>query len=77
MATADAVFVDAGLFIGALLGDDPRHAEARPLVESARRGEISWCHQRAFSRRFTRHSPGLARNPLKRPIRRRRPYDCS
>ena len=43
MPIADAVFVDAGLFIGALLGDDPRHAEARPLVESARRGEVSWC----------------------------------
>jgi predicted nucleic acid-binding protein len=43
MPTVDAIFVDAGLFIGALLGDDPRHAEARPLVESARRGEISWC----------------------------------
>ena len=43
MANADAVFVDAGLFIGALLGDDPGHPEARPLVESARRGEISWC----------------------------------
>lgn len=43
MATADAVFVDAGLFIGALLGDDPRHVEARPLVESVRRSEVSWC----------------------------------
>lgn len=43
MANADPVFVDAGLFIGALLGDDPRHPESRPLVESARRGEISWC----------------------------------
>lgn len=43
MATAETVFVDAGLFIGALLGDDPRYTEARPLVESARRGEISWC----------------------------------
>jgi predicted nucleic acid-binding protein len=43
MPIADAVFVDAGLFIGALLGDDRRHAEARPLVESARRGEVSWC----------------------------------
>lgn len=43
MASADTVFVDAGVFIGALLGDDPRHQEARPLVESARCGEISWC----------------------------------
>jgi predicted nucleic acid-binding protein len=43
MAGADLVFVDAGVFIGALLGDDPRHQEARPLVESARRGEIPWC----------------------------------
>jgi predicted nucleic acid-binding protein len=43
MASDDTVFVDAGVFIGALLSDDPRHQEARPLVECARRGETSWC----------------------------------
>jgi predicted nucleic acid-binding protein len=43
MASADVVFVDAGVFIGALLTDDSRHGEARPLVEAARRGEMSWC----------------------------------
>ena len=32
---------DAGMFIGALLTGDSRHAEARPLVEAARRGELS------------------------------------
>jgi predicted nucleic acid-binding protein len=31
------------MFIGALLTGDPRHAEARPLVEAARRGELSAC----------------------------------
>jgi len=35
--------LDAGVFIGALLAGDPRHAEARPLVEAARRGEIRAC----------------------------------
>lgn len=34
---------DAGVFIGALLKGDPRHAEARPLVEAARRGEMAAC----------------------------------
>ena len=34
---------DAGLFIGALLEGDPRHAEALPLVEAARKGEIMVC----------------------------------
>ena len=36
-------FFDAGLFIGALLDQDPRHAEALPLVEAARRGELPVC----------------------------------
>ncbi len=37
------VLFDAGLFIGALLAGDVRHAEARPLVEAARRGELAVC----------------------------------
>jgi len=37
------VLFDAGLFIGALLADDMRHTEARPLVEAARRGELAVC----------------------------------
>jgi predicted nucleic acid-binding protein len=37
------VLFDAGMFIGALLRDDPRHAEARPLVEAARRGDLAAC----------------------------------
>jgi predicted nucleic acid-binding protein len=37
------VLFDAGVFIGALLSGDPRHAEARPLVEAARRGDVSAC----------------------------------
>jgi predicted nucleic acid-binding protein len=37
------VLIDAGVFIGALLTGDPRHAEARPLVEQARRGEFASC----------------------------------
>ena len=35
--TTGRVPIDAGVFIGALLKGDPRHAEARPLVEQARR----------------------------------------
>jgi predicted nucleic acid-binding protein len=37
------VLFDAGIFIGALLAGDPRHAEARPLVEAARRGDMLAC----------------------------------
>jgi predicted nucleic acid-binding protein len=37
------VLFDAGVFIGALLTGDPRHAEARPLVEAARRGDMLVC----------------------------------
>ena len=37
------VLIDAGVFIGALLKGDARHAEARPLVEQARRGKIVAC----------------------------------
>jgi predicted nucleic acid-binding protein len=43
MSVADLVFLDAGIFIGALLSGDPRHAEARPIVEAARRGEFAAC----------------------------------
>ncbi|HEX9899169.1 MAG TPA: type II toxin-antitoxin system VapC family toxin [Candidatus Methylomirabilis sp.] len=37
------VLIDAGMFIAALLKGDPRHAEARPLVEQARQGEFPGC----------------------------------
>jgi predicted nucleic acid-binding protein len=37
------VLFDAGVFIGALLTGDSRHAEARPLVEAARRGDMLAC----------------------------------
>ena len=37
------ILFDAGIFIGALLGGDARHAEARPLVESARMGMLNVC----------------------------------
>ncbi len=37
------VLFDAGLFIGAPLAGDNRHAEARPLVEAAIRGELAVC----------------------------------
>jgi hypothetical protein len=33
---ATRVLIDAGVFIGVLLIEDSRHAEARPLVEQAR-----------------------------------------
>lgn len=34
---------DAGMFIEGILEDDPRYKEARPLVEAARRGDITAC----------------------------------
>jgi predicted nucleic acid-binding protein len=37
------VLLDAGIFIGALLAGDARHAEARPLVEHARQGTLLAC----------------------------------
>ena len=37
------VLIDAGMFIAALLKGDPRHAEARPLVERARQGDMPAC----------------------------------
>lgn len=37
------VLVDAGMFIAALLKGDPRHVEARPLVEQARQGDLPAC----------------------------------
>lgn len=41
--TFERVLMDAGVFIGALLRGDPRHAEARPLVEQARQGILPIC----------------------------------
>ncbi|MBI2504337.1 MAG: type II toxin-antitoxin system VapC family toxin [Candidatus Latescibacteria bacterium] len=40
---AAPVLLDAGVFIGALLKGDRRHAEARQVVERARRGELQAC----------------------------------
>jgi predicted nucleic acid-binding protein len=36
-----SILFDAGVFIGALLKGDPRHQEARSIVESARWGDLS------------------------------------
>ena len=43
MAEIDRTLFDAGIFIGALLNRDPRHAEAHLLVEAARRGDFLAC----------------------------------
>lgn len=43
MIPSDHILFDAGIFIGALLRGDPRHHEAYPLVEAARRGELAVC----------------------------------
>jgi len=40
---SQCVLIDAGVFIGALLKGDPRHTEARPLIEAARRGAFASC----------------------------------
>ena len=39
---SEPALFDAGMFIAALLTGDPRHAEARPLVEAARRGVLPY-----------------------------------
>jgi predicted nucleic acid-binding protein len=41
--SSESVFLDAGLFIAALLRDDPRHREARGIVEAARAGVVEAC----------------------------------
>jgi predicted nucleic acid-binding protein len=41
--TESWILFDAGLFIGALMKNDPRHIEARPLVEAARSGNLPVC----------------------------------
>lgn len=43
MTHDERILFDAGMFIGALLKNDPRHAEARPLVEAARSGDLPAC----------------------------------
>jgi predicted nucleic acid-binding protein len=43
MMPTEAVFPDAGVFIGALLSGDSRHAEARGIVEAARAGRLNAC----------------------------------
>jgi predicted nucleic acid-binding protein len=40
---SDLILFDAGVLIGALLSGDPRHGEAYPIVNAARRGEIQGC----------------------------------
>ena len=43
MAKSDRIFLDAGVFIGAIMLGDPRGHEAFPIVESARRGVVATC----------------------------------
>ncbi len=43
MTHNERTLFDAGMFIGALLKNDSRHAEARPLVEAARSGDLPAC----------------------------------
>lgn len=38
--SSDLIFLDAGIFIGALLKGDPRHPEAYSIVEKARQGQL-------------------------------------
>jgi predicted nucleic acid-binding protein len=41
--SSSRILLDAGVLIGALLKGDPRHQEARLLVEQARRAELLAC----------------------------------
>lgn len=43
MSQKNKIFLDAGLIIGALVVEDPRHSESYPIIESARRGDIFAC----------------------------------
>jgi predicted nucleic acid-binding protein len=43
MAESNWILFDAGIFIGGLLQGDPRHVEARRLVEAARQGDLLVC----------------------------------
>jgi hypothetical protein len=48
------IFFDAGMFIGALLRDDPRHPEARPIVKAL--WGASCLHLDGYSERSLRSS---------------------
>jgi len=43
MTIPEMVFLDAGILIGAVTRNDPRHQESRLIVEAARSGEIPAC----------------------------------
>ena len=43
MTRSKWIFLDAGMFIGALLSGDLRHAEALPIVDAARQGDFAAC----------------------------------
>lgn len=71
-------FFDAGMFIGALLKGDPRHPEALPLLEAARRGDVQACTTTGILcevyaglthiEATPRHSPGAAAEAIRRAI---------
>ena len=71
-------FFDAGLFIGALLRDDPRHQEARPIVLAAYFGEVRACTSTGIlsevyvhltnERAIPRHSPEEAADAILRLV---------
>lgn len=70
-----ATLIDAGVFIGSLLKGDPRHAEARPLVEHARQGILDACTTSGilsevygaltWEKAQPRHDPGEAAEALR------------
>ena len=72
---AELIVIDAGVFIGALLKGDPRHAEARPLVEQARQGAIAACTTASilsevygaltWEKAQPRHDPGEAAQAIR------------
>lgn len=72
--TGGLCFFDAGMFIGALLRQDPRHGEARPIMKAAYHGALRACTSTGVlsevyvhltnERAVPRHSPAEAADAI-------------
>ena len=75
---SDMVFLDAGLFIGAIMLGDQRESEAYPIVEAARKGDLRACTSvgvlsevyaaLTWMQAINRHSPQEAQKVIARVI---------